>query len=604
MTFPIRLSLIITTCLTIMLGGCSIQTGSQAPADIAKSDALQVEKLIAEADNSAPIKSARLKAEAARILVRLDRRTDAANLLEEIDLTLLAPALRFEIAELKARAALDREDGISAMRYLQQLPEDKSSLPIERQYQIGQMQADAYRFQQDNLSEAQQLIQLSSLTPQADKQALHDRIWSVLLALPSQQLDQLSLRPNNTYQEQGWYELAHNAKTATDLTSQSIKQEQWKILWQSHPAFELPPSNLQTLASAEQIDASHIALLLPLSGKLEKPAEAIMTGFMSAYYNTMRNGEETSTVTMLDSSQINTPELLYQVTQEKQIDLIVGPLEKDFVNQLINYGSFDIPILTLNVVAGSMQQNIYQFGLAIEDEAIQAAEQAWQDGHRQMLVYTPDTDWGIRAQLSFSQHFEALGGTVLTTINHQRNANYSEDIAQLLGTGASIERSKKIAQTIGARPESEDRRRQDIDAIFLSALPEAARQIKPTLAFHYAGRIPVYATSHVYSGVETPIRDQDLNGIRFVATPWLVEEPSSLHLQLAQQRDNTNSRFGRLYALGIDAFQLYPYLAQLAAFPNTQVNGESGILTIPHNNHIQRHLTWSTFRDGKPQPIK
>lgn len=602
MTFPIRLSLIVTTCAALFISGCSIQPGDSSSATTQQQDAQQLEKLLAQADTSAPIKSAELKAQAARILVRLNRREDAASLLEEIDLTLLTPALRYEIAELKARAALDREDGTSALRYLQQLPpEQRETLPAERQYQLGEMEADAYLFQQDNLSEAQLLIQMSSYSPADKKQTLHDRIWDRLNNFPVHQLEQLSRNPGNSYYEQGWYELALTAKSATDLSSQSSQMQQWQILWQSHPAFELPPSTLLAITSIDQLSARHIALLLPLSGKLQRPAEAIMTGFMTAHYNAVRAGNETSKVTILDSALITDPTLLYQVAEEKQIDLIIGPLEKNLVKLILDQGPASTPILTLNTIANQSQHNIYQFGLAIEDEAIQAANKAWHDGHKNIITYTPDTDWGRRAQTAFSKQLNSLGGTVVSSDYYPQDANYSEQISIMLGTDLSNERRKRINQIIGERAESEDRRRQDVDAIFLSAQPQAARQIKPTLAFHYAGKIPVYATSHLYSGKESPIEDQDLNGIRFIATPWLVEQPSTEHLQLAQLRDNTDSRFGRLYALGIDAFQLYPYLAQLAASPAARINGETGILSITENNQVQRQLTWTLFRNGSPQ---
>lgn len=605
MTFPIRLSLIVTTCATLFIGGCSIQTTDTGRISTPQQDMIQVEQLLTEAETAPPIKSAKLKAEAARILVQLDRKEDAARLLEEIDLSLLSPGLRFEIAELKARAALEREDGSSALRYLQQLPEEqRSTLPSERQYQLSEMEADAYRYQQDNLSEAQKLIQMSSFSPEEKQQALHDRIWQTLNNIPTQQLQQLTRNPGNNYYEQGWYELSLSARSATDLSTQSSQLEQWQVLWQSHPAHNLPPSALQAITNAEQFSARHIALLLPLSGKLQKPAEAIMTGFMTAHYNAVRSGSETSKVTILDSTKLNEPALLYQVAAEKEIDLIIGPLEKTLVRQLLESSVASIPTLTLNTIANLSQSNVYQFGLAVEDEAIQAAERIWSDGHRQVITYTPETDWGQRAMVAFNDHFTELGGTVLANSSYSNDASYSEDIAAILGTDQSNQRRKRITQIIAERVESDDRRRQDVDAIFLSALPQAARQIKPTLSFHYAGKIPVYATSHLYTGSVSEIEDQDLNGIRFVATPWLVQEPTTAHLQLAQLRDNTDSRFGRLYALGIDAFQLYPFLGQLAASPDAKINGETGSLSIPDNNKIQRKLTWSLFRKGSPAPLQ
>ncbi|MBN0987723.1 penicillin-binding protein activator [Amphritea pacifica] len=603
MTFPSRLSLVLTASMVLFLHGCGSQQGN-IPTQISGDPMQQVAELIQQAETAAPVKSAQLKAEAARILIMQERQEEASRLLDEIDMSILTPALQFEISELKARTALAQQDGQSALRYLQQLPpETTRNLPPEQQYQIGEMQADAYHYQQNTLSELQQLIQLSSYSPADKAQTLHNRIWTLLTQIPTEQLKQLSQRPDNSYYQQGWYELALSAMTAQDLSQQNKQMQQWEILWQSHPAQQTPPEALLAVTATDTLSAEHIALYLPMSGSLEKPAEAISTGFMTAYYNAVKAGRTHARITLLDSTRITSPEQLYQVASEKGVDLIIGPLEKEMVESLLNYGSAPIPTLTLNTVPGSQQPNIYQFGLAIEDEAIQAANQAWQDQKKQVLIYTPDTDWGERAAIAFKQQFMALGGTVLDSYTYGNNANYSEQIATLLGTEKSIERDNQLTRIIGERPEFESRRRQDVDAIFLSALPQTARQIKPTLAFHYAGNIPVYATSQIYSGSEAPIEDQDLNGIRFVATPWLSAPPSSEHLQLAQLRDNTNSRFGRLYALGIDAFNLFPYLAQLSVSSSAIIEGETGTLSIGENNQIVRTLNWVTFQQGVAQPI-
>ena len=69
--------------------------------------------------------------------------------------------------------------------------------------------------------------------------------------------------------------------------------------------------------------------------------------------------------------------------------------------------------------------------------------------------------------------------------------------------------------------------------MFLAATPQQARQIKPTLAFQYAGDLPVYATSHLYTGTNNPTQDQDLNGIRFCETPWLLNPSDPTRQQVA-----------------------------------------------------------------------
>ncbi|MDO6562876.1 penicillin-binding protein activator [Amphritea sp. 1_MG-2023] len=606
MTFPSRLSLVLTASVALFLSGCGVQPGNTV-TQTSTDPMQQVAALIQQAEVAAPIKRAQLKAQAARILISQNRQAEASKLLDEIDMQLLTPALQFEISELKARTALAQQDGQRALRYLQQLPATTTnSLPPAQQYRIGEMQADAYRYQQNDYFELQQLIQLSGLSGyrSADKtKALHNRIWMLLTQMPIEQLTQLSQQVDNSYYQQGWYELALSADNVRDLSQQNTQLQQWETLWQSHPAQQIPPDALLTITAADTLNAEHIALFLPMSGNLKKPAEAIITGFMTAHYNAVEAGKTTAKVTFLDSTKITTAEQLYQLATERHIDLIIGPLQKELVESLINYGPAPIPTLTLNTAPGQQQGNIYQFGLAIEDEATQAADRAWQDQKRQVLIYTADTDWGDRAANAFAQRFTELGGTVLDSLRYNNNSSYSEQIAGLLNTDDSSLRNTQLTRVIGQRPHFESRRRQDVDAIFLSALPQSARQIKPTLAFHYAGNVPVYATSHIYTGSASAIEDQDLNDIRFVSTPWLSSPPSTAHLQLAQLRDDTDSRFGRLYALGIDAFSLFPYLAQLSASTSAKIEGETGSLSMSEHNQILRTLNWAIFKQGLAQPL-
>ena len=603
MTFAIRLSLIVTG-FALLLTGCGISpTGTGQQTTPVETTEQRVARLLTQADQSQPIEQAQLKAEAARVLIAANRRDEAVNLIDGIDLRLLTPALRFDIASLRAQAALDQNDGATALRYLEQLPADNQQLLPQQRFEAGQLAAEAYALENDSLSQAQQLIRLSSFGLETDTTALHDSIWAALMRTDLQTLQQIALATTNSYTEQGWYELALAVRTATDLTSQTANLQEWQTLWQSHPANTASPESIEAIASNDIIVSDHIGVVLPLSGRLQKPAEAILTGFMTAHYQAAQQGLKTSQITILDSSQITNPQTLYQVAAEKGIDLIIGPLEKQLVSDIIAAGPAPIPTLTLNVSGDTAQANIYQFGLAIEDEARQAAERAFQDGQRNVLIMTLDTEWGRRAANTFSQTFTELGGQILDSLEYADQDDYSAKVTELLAMDISAERTELLRQVIGGGFESEDRRRQDVDAIFLGATPQAARQIKPTLAFHYAGGLPVYATSNIYSGRPNTISDQDLNNILFAASPWLLEAPSDNHRSLAQQGKNTSSRFGRLYALGLDAYLVFPYLNQLAASPNATINGETGILSIQGNNHIQRQLTWAVFKDGQPELI-
>lgn len=138
--------------------------------------------------------------------------------------------------------------------------------------------------------------------------------------------------------------------------------------------------------------------------------------------------------------------------------------------------------------------------------------------------------------------------------------------------------------------------------IFLIADPAQARQIKPTLAFHYAGNIPVYATSHIYSGVPNPGVDRDLNGIRFNTMPWLFDSQSP-EKKMIDQNTQSSAIYSRLHAMGVDAFRLYPRLPQLAQVPEMRLYGATGALRLLPDGRIEREQIWVRMRNGLAQPL-
>lgn len=141
-----------------------------------------------------------------------------------------------------------------------------------------------------------------------------------------------------------------------------------------------------------------------------------------------------------------------------------------------------------------------------------------------------------------------------------------------------------------------------MDMIFLIADPAQARQIKPTFAFHYAGQIPVYSTSQVYSGQPNPKADRDLNGVRFNTMPWLFDT-NSKEKQAVAQYTKSAAVYGRLHALGADAFRLYARLPQLDQVPDMRIYGATGALHMLDDGRIEREQIWVRFRNGEAQPL-
>jgi uncharacterized protein len=145
------------------------------------------------------------------------------------------------------------------------------------------------------------------------------------------------------------------------------------------------------------------------------------------------------------------------------------------------------------------------------------------------------------------------------------------------------------------------RRRQDIDFIYLLADPAPARQIVPSLAYLYAGDIPVYAGQDVYSGVARPLQDRDLNGVIFGESPWLLGTADNDASHLRELFPATTANNLRLQAFGLDAFRLYPRLRLLESSPESRMPGATGTLRLGANRTIESELVWATVTDGLVQ---
>ena len=165
--------------------------------------------------------------------------------------------------------------------------------------------------------------------------------------------------------------------------------------------------------------------------------------------------------------------------------------------------------------------------------------------------------------------------------------------------------TKICNKLLGRNLEFEPRRRRDIGFIFLAAKSQKARQIRPQLQFHHAADLPIYTTSHAYSGVVSEDEDQDLNGIRFPVIPWLLataDESDNLSLeQLLRVFPNTPPSYFPLLAMGIDSMRLIPHLARLQSNPREVMEGKTGNIYMDRSNHLRRQMLWAEMVKGVPQ---
>jgi len=538
----------------------------------------------------------------------------AKKLLAQINAATLPTPLRTQYTLLQARLMLASHHPSSALQQLNMLqPIDQ--LSTQQQQIWHRLMAKAYHQNHQTIASLQQHLQLNALlqTPQARYQNQLDS-WDTLLALSDQQLSALLQRATDP-NVRGWLQLALIAKQHYPSSAQLVGAlQQWRSQYPQHPANTILPQTLNAQNTVFPAQPSHIALLLPLNGPLGRSGQAVRNGFLTAYYAANQQHKTTATVQIINTAS-NDVVAAYQQALQQGADIIVGPLTKNNEQRLVNhYGALPIPTLALNTLTQSSDQpitNLYQFGLSPRDEARQVATVAHQEGHSQALLIAPEGSWGHRIVQAFQQRWQQLGGRVVgSTAYPFQHAQFADPISALLDIKQSKQRATALKRLLHKSFRFVPERRQDVDMIFVVAPPHQARQIRPLLNYYFAGNIPVYGLSLSYSGHRSARHDRNLNGMIFSDMPWVLDSTQQLPPALARLRARTKTswphsyaRHARLYALGIDAYNLLAALNQMNILPNYRMNGATGHLYLKANHHIQRQLLWAQIQHGVPKKV-
>ena len=432
-----------------------------------------------------------------------------------------------------------------------------------------------------------------------EKDQNNRKIWAALSNLPTPQLNsQHSDNPTI----KGWLDLAkvmRSGQQNISLLENALLD--WGTRYPLHPVGDTFLSELINNYQFEISEKKQIAVLLPMFGDLSEVTDTIKNGLLSAYYNDANSPTKT-VIKFYDSSNKKlTFQQLYRQAIDDGASNIIGPLDKITIDQLTQLKELDIAVLTLNYSDNSLNhtENLFQFGLSPIDEAQQVAELAIRQNKLRAAVFYPDSEWGKRLNKAFTEHFEFLGGKVLTVTNYATNTNdYKRPIRALFNLDHSAIRRKKVENIISQKTQSELYRRQDIDMIFLAATHHSARGIMPAFKFSHAGDLPVYSTSHVYTGKVNRELDRDLNGLVFCDLPWVLQNNSPL-AKVFTENWPQQKQLTRLFALGIDAYHLVYNLEYLKNKEYAFYDGQTGNIQLDDNNRITRKLLWAKFKKGK-----
>ena len=587
-------------CCAGLLAACA-SSPSSSLGELPRTPQASIEQLLQQAATSEPEEAALLRLSAADQAYRQQDVARSIRILDEVPLDGLKPAQQIYASTLRAELDMARHKPKSALKALQHPSlQHLGELPVEQQIRTQLVSARALEADGQTLAAARERVFIAPLLSGEAAKANHEAIWALVASLPKSQLNS-----SGDSDLDGWLGLALATKSAGTPDQQLASIDTWKNQHPQHPAAQQLPEPLTKLKELAGQPLQKIALLLPQEGQLASVSRALRDGFLAAHYQAQQAGQNPPEVLLYDSSRMSSLDDFYRQAQADGVQLVVGPLEKPLVKQLSERPQLPLTTLALNYSDAGREApaQLFQFGLAAEDEAREVARRAWADGMRSAVALVPRGDWGNRVLAAFQQSWQEAGGSLIAAEHVDQPVELAQQIADLLQLRQSEARAKRLQNTLGTQLASLPSRRQDIDFIFLAATPQQAQQIKPTLAFQYAGDLPVYATSHLYTGGHNPTQFQDLEGIRFCETPWLLDANDNLRQQVDQQWPQAASSLGPLYAMGVDAFRLAPRLSQLKALPDSRVEGLSGNLSLNQAQRIERQLPWAEFRNGQVQRL-
>ena len=596
-----KLPILAVTALSVMIVGCSSQPTTSTSAR-------SVEQILAEAANSSYPRRAELTLSATNTLLETDPKR-AKGFLNNLPYEELPQELQARIAMQQARIAEKSGQNWEVFQWLDREPVISSKTP-ELLARAHILRAQTYSRFGEHLAALDEWLTGLPMLYRNERTPYEDSFWQSLLHAPASRLKELQTQTRSSDMK-GWLALALIYQPGTPLDEQIASLRSWQTEWRGHPASAYLPENFAALQGSAMQRPEKVAVLLPLNGQLARAGQSVRDGMVAAYYDASTKDESVPELTFYDTSGKDINQLAHQAI-DQGAELIIGPLTKGNVKRLESDATAKVPVLALNYIdeesdstaSVTYRPHFYQFGLSAEDEARMAAHRGWTDGHRRAVVIVPETEWGKKISHTFIESWLELGGEVANATEFPAKTEFSSLAGKILQTDQSQARARQLSRQLGQSVGFQPRRRQDVDMVFVGANPTEARQIKPALAYQFAGSVPVYATSSAYSGTVNRNRDQDMNGMRLPVMPWLV--PGTQH-PIEEKIINTwpqaRGQYGTLYALGADAFRLYPRLQQLQTLQGSQVSGLTGSLSISPQGKVQRELTWQLFRNGRLVPL-
>lgn len=478
---------------------------------------------------------------------------------------------------LQAELALDQHDAATALRLTTQ---PNVTIPAEFQLRLLELRARAMTASGDRWGAARTRVQMDDQLSGFDHAQNRKQILELLNQVGVAPLKQRAAAMKPGDRMLPW------VNEALSQLGVAVAQPPPEL---QQPVGTLLPGADANVREGYKVPAQ-VALLLPSDGNYAAASTSIREGFFAAYLDAGRNHAPRPSVRVYDSKGTADGAIkAYQQAVNDGAKLVVGPLTRGEVAAVFGQPQLPVPLLALNhpddrqLPTGETSE----FGLLPETEGAQAADRMIERGLRRVYVMITNDDFAQRAASAFKAELAARGGELagMATLP-TGTASYADVLAGLhLPTTSSTTASADTG-------------------IFISMRPTQARMLVPQL--HIAQvNLPVFATSHIYAGSDDAAANNDLNGVEFCDAPWLFDAQPGLpsHDDIAARLPAANGGGARLFAFGMDAWNLVPYLDWLRAHPGSYVPGASGQLTADQFGRVRRVLIWAQFQNGLARPL-
>ncbi len=483
----------------------------------------------------------------------------------------------------------------------------KGVLPINYQVPMWLLTAQVSSYNDQHIDTVRTLFRIKELYPERlsplDKRLVNELLWKHIVQIPESALNKFVSDFGS--EAASWVQLAKIVQNHIGAPSQfPVELKRWHQNYSSFNDYQYLPEQIKQLISVEPYAPKKIALLLPLTGSIATQAQTIRNGFLA---NFDFNSEVEITVIDTEANSLATIE---QQLINQQVEFIVGPLKKETITEFQQSDVLaHIPTLYLNSI--DLEQievnSQYYFSLAPEDEINQAVEYFMSKKIEYPALIYADNSLGRRLAQQFEQQWLFHTNKKIETIAFKNKSKLGIAVKNLLDVNFSEARVKEMTRLFGTELETENRSRNDIDAIYVIANSQQTRLIKPffdTNVSVFNKLLPIYASSRSYLIGETTSQKRDLNGLTFTEMPWLVKDTNQQATKVYQQVSESHTQLKKLFAFGYDAKHLIPLLKQLQILSGLEVAGLTGKLSLDKQNTIKRYLDWSRYQRGKIVVLK